>query len=60
MQVTAALRRARRRKPEEKAAVAVAVLRAPQLAQPPAVAAAYAATVRSVYIVDVHPSDGHG
>ena len=47
-QVTAALRRARRRKPEEKAAAVVAVLRAPQLGQPPAVAAAYAATVRSL------------
>jgi transposase len=47
-QVTAALRRARRRKPEEKAAAVVAALRAPQLGQPPAVAAAYAAMVRSL------------
>jgi transposase len=47
-QVTAALRCAHRRKPEEKAAAVVAVLRAPQLGQPPAVAAAYAATVRSL------------
>jgi transposase len=47
-QVTAALRRARRRKPEEKAAAIVAVLRAPQLVQPPAVAAAYAAMARSL------------
>jgi hypothetical protein len=37
-----------RRKPEEKAAVIVAALRAQQLGQPPAVAAAYAATVRSL------------
>ncbi len=47
-QVTAALRRARRRRPEEKAAAIVAVLRAPQLGQPPAVTAAYAAIVRSL------------
>ncbi len=47
-QVTAALRRARRRKPEEKAAAVVAVLGASQLGQPPAVTAAYAATVRSL------------
>jgi len=47
-QVTAALRHARRRKPEEKAAAVIAMLRAGQLGQPPAVAAAYAATVRSV------------
>jgi transposase len=47
-QVTAALRRARRRQPEEKAAAVVAVLRAPQLGQPPAVAAAYAAITRSL------------
>jgi transposase len=47
-QVTAVLRRARRRKPQDKAAAVVAVLRAPQLGQPPAVAAAYAATVRSL------------
>jgi transposase len=47
-QVTAALRRARRRKPQERAAAIVAALRAEQLGQPPAVAAAYAATVRSL------------
>jgi len=47
-QVITALRRARRRKPEEKAAAIIAVLRAGQLGQPPAVAAAYAATVRSL------------
>ena len=47
-QVTAALRRARRRKAEEKAVAVVAVLRSPQLGQPPAVAAAYAAVVRSL------------
>jgi transposase len=47
-QVTAALRRARRRNPEEKAAAIVAALRAPQLGQPPAVTAAYAAVTRSL------------
>ena len=47
-QVTAALRRARRRKPQDKAAAVIAVLRAAQLGQPPAVAAAYAAAVRSL------------
>jgi Transposase/Transposase IS116/IS110/IS902 family len=47
-QVTAVLRRARRRKPQDKAAALVAVLRSEQLGQPPAVAAAYAATVRSL------------
>jgi transposase len=47
-QVTAALRRARRRNPEEKAAAVVAALRSPQLGQPPAVAAAYAAITRSL------------
>ncbi len=47
-QVTAALRRARRRNPEEKAGAVVAALRSPQLGQPPAVAAAYAAAVRSL------------
>jgi transposase len=47
-QVTAALRRARRRNVEGKAARIVGVLRSPQLGQPPAVAAAYAAIVRSL------------
>jgi hypothetical protein len=47
-QVTAALRRARRRQPERKAAAITAVLRTQQLGQPPAVTAAYAATVRSL------------
>ena len=47
-QVTAGLRRARRRRPAEKAAAITAVLRAEQLRQPPAVVAAYAATVRSL------------
>jgi transposase len=47
-QVTGALRRARRRKPEDKATTITAVLRSEQLGQPPAVAAAYAAMVRSL------------
>jgi transposase len=48
VQVTAALRRARRRSPEDKAAAVVAALRSPQLGQPPAVTAAYAAVTRSL------------
>jgi transposase len=47
-QVTAALRRARRRNREERAAAVTAALRSPQLGQPPAVTAAYAAIVRSL------------
>ena len=47
-QITAALKRARRRRAEDKAAAIQAVLRTVHLAQPPAVAAAYAATVRSL------------
>jgi transposase len=47
-QVTAALCRARRRNVEDKAAAIQAALRTEHLAQPPAVAAAYAATVRSL------------
>jgi transposase len=47
-QITAALRRARRRQAEDKAAAIEAALRTVQLTQPPAVAAAYAATVRSL------------
>ena len=46
-QITAALRRARRRHVAERAEQIQTVLRAEQLTQPPAVAAAYAATVRS-------------
>jgi transposase len=46
-QITAALRRARRRYVAERAAQIQTALRAEQLTQPPAVAAAYAATVRS-------------
>ena len=45
-QITAALRRARRRDVEAKAEQIQAALRAEQLTQPPAVVAAYAATVR--------------
>ena len=47
-QITAALKRARRRQAEGKAAGIAAALRTVHLAQPPAVAAAYAATVRSL------------
>jgi transposase len=47
-QVTAALRRARRRGPGARAAAIVTALRAPQLGQPPAVTAAYAAMTRSL------------
>jgi transposase/transposase IS116/IS110/IS902 family protein len=47
-QITAALKRARRRSAEDKAAAIAAALRTAHLAQPPAVAAAYAATVRSL------------
>jgi len=46
-QITAALRRARRRNVEAKAAGIRAALRTPHLGQPPAVAAAYAAVIRS-------------
>ena len=46
-QITAALRRARRRHVAERAAQIQTALRAEQLTQPPVVAAAYAATVRS-------------
>jgi len=46
-QITAALRRARRRHVAERAEQIRTALRAEQLTQPPAVAAAYAATVRS-------------
>jgi hypothetical protein len=47
-QITAALKRARRRQAEDEAATIAAALRTAHLAQPPAVAAAYAATVRSL------------
>lgn len=47
-QITAALKRARRRQADGKAAAIAAALRTVHLAQPPAVAAAYAATVRSL------------
>jgi hypothetical protein len=50
-QITGALKRARRRNVEDKAAAIQAALRAEQLTQPPAVAAAYAATVRSLVSV---------
>ena len=46
-QITAALRRAGRRQVPERAEQIQSALRAEQLTQPPAVAAAYAATVRS-------------
>lgn len=50
-QIVAALKRAHRRNVEDKAATIQAVLRAEHLGQPPVVAAAYAATVRSLVSV---------
>jgi hypothetical protein len=50
-QVSAALKRARRRDITAKATAIMAALRAPQLGQPPALAAAYAVTVRSLIAV---------
>ncbi len=50
-QVSAALKRARRRDIPGKAAAIMAALRGAQLGQPPAVTAAYAATVRSLIAV---------
>jgi transposase len=50
-QVSAALKRARRRGIPDKAAAILAALRAPQLGLPPAVTAAYAATARSLIAV---------
>jgi hypothetical protein len=50
-QIAAALKRARRHKVDDKAAAIQAALRVERLAQPPAVAAAYAATVRSLVSV---------
>jgi transposase len=47
-QVSAALKRARRRGIPEKTTAIMAALRSAQLAQPPAVAAAYAVTVRAL------------
>jgi hypothetical protein len=50
-QVSAALKRARRRDIPDKASAILAALRSEQLAQPAALAAAYAATVRSLLAV---------
>ena len=50
-QVSAALKRARRRGIPDKATAILAALRGPQLGRPPAVTAAYAATVRSLVAV---------
>ena len=50
-QVSAALKRARRHHIADKTAAILAALRSPQLGQPPAVTAAYAATVRSLITV---------
>ncbi len=50
-QVTAVLRRAGRYKVTERADAILAALRSPQLAQPPELTAAYAATVRSLAAV---------
>jgi len=50
-QISAALKRARRRDIPGKATVIMAALRGAQLGQPPAITAAYAATVRSLIAV---------
>ncbi len=50
-QVSAALKRARRRNIPDKASAILAALRSGQLSQPPALTAAYAATVRSLIAV---------
>jgi transposase len=50
-QVSAALKRARRRNIPDKATAILAALRSEQLAQPPALTAAYAATVRALIAV---------
>jgi Transposase/Transposase IS116/IS110/IS902 family len=50
-QVSAALKRARRRNITDRATAVLAALRGEQLGQPPAVTAAYAATVRSLIAV---------
>ena len=50
-QVSAAMKRARRRNIPERATVILASLRGEQLAQPPVLTAAYAATVRSLIAV---------
>ena len=50
-QVSAALKRARRHHIADKTAAILAALRSPQLGQPPAITAAYAATVRSLIAV---------
>jgi transposase len=50
-QVSAVLKRAGRRKITERADAILAALRSPQLARPPALTAAYAATVRSLTAV---------
>jgi transposase len=47
-QVSAALKRARRRNIPDQASAILEALRAPQLGQPPAVTAAYAVTIRSL------------
>lgn len=50
-QVSAALKRARRRDIAGKTTAILAALRGPQLGQPPAITAAYAATIRSLIAV---------
>jgi transposase len=50
-QVSAVLKRARRRGIPDKATAILAALRSPQLGQPPAITTAYAATVRSLIAV---------
>jgi transposase len=50
-QVSAALKRAHRRNITDQATAILTALRSPQLGQPPALTAAYAATVRSLIVV---------
>jgi transposase len=50
-QVSAALKRAHRRNITDKATAILTALRSPQLGQPPALTAAYAATVRSLIVI---------
>ena len=56
-QVSAALKRARRHHAADKTDAILAALRSPQLGQPPAVTAAYAATVRALIAVIITLSE---
>ncbi len=59
-QVSAALKRARRRQIADKATAIIAALRGEQLGQPEAVTAAYAATARSLIAIITTQRAGHG